>query len=126
MANDLSSVASGDMSSLNLNQIREYLLATNWIPKPKTADGLVDLFERPGDRLSQVRIPIAANLDDFSGVLARSLFIIARYERRSAEEVYDDILFYADDVMTVREVSADTASGTVAFSRARDIFSGIR
>jgi hypothetical protein len=115
-----------DVRLLDLGNVRAYLQARNWNHLAALGRGLVDVFERPEDRLAQAAIPAVNDLDDYDFVLARSLAVAAHWEGRPVRELYQDLLFYTDDVLHIGEAGPDTASGTISFPRVRDLLAGIR
>jgi len=113
---------------LDLGKFAEYLSTRRWVEVPTSGRGHVRLFDRPEpeNRLVQIRIPKTSDLADYDDVMARSLSMLARFEKADVKTVYGNLLFYSDDRILLREDTADTMTGTISIARATEVFASIK
>jgi hypothetical protein len=116
-----------ELRLLDLNRVVEYLLAQNWKERAGAGRGVARIFYRQENRLMEVSIPTDKTVRDYDNLVARSVAVIAEFENnRPQMEVYDDIIFFADDVIELAELGADAANGTISFERGEELFYGAR
>lgn len=115
-----------DVALIDTSRIRDYLGARGWVERQTTMSNTVRVFEKPNDRLAQVRVPVTQDLYDFADVLAQSISVIAEYEGQTWPTVYEKLLYYADDVVLISEYSSDTRNGTVSLNRAESLILSVR
>ena len=115
-----------DCRLLNINKAAEYLTNRGWFEKRNVGRGLVRVFERLDNKLIQARLPAVNDLDDYERVTAEALEVIADQENRGIIGLFNDILFFSEDVLEIREKTVDAANGTISLRRAAEMFSGIR
>lgn len=118
-----------DIRLLDPMKVAEYLRNRGWrVSSPPAARGLVQLFDRPESRTRpvQVRIPISSKLADYDDVMLRTLSVLAEFEGSARRAVFENLLHYSDDVISVREDTSDSRSGSVSFPRVLTLLSGLK
>ena len=125
-ANFKSQIIASDSRLLNINKAAEYLVKRGWFEKKGVGRGLVRVFEYQSNKLIQARFPAIADLDDYEKVTIEGLETVAEQERRSFAALFNDILFFSDDVLEIREAATESLNGTISLRRAGDMLSGIK
>ena len=125
-ANFTSQIIASDSRLLNINKAAEYLVKRGWFEKKGVGRGLVRVFEYQSNKLIQARFPAIADLDDYEKVTIEGLETVAEQERRSFAALFNDILFFSDDVLEIREAATESLNGTISLRRAGDMLSGIK
>jgi len=117
-----------DVRLLNLGQVAEYLKSRNWNQSATAGHGIVTVFDRPepGNKLFQIRIPKSTDLADYDDVVIKSILTLAKFERTNQHVIYNNLLYYSDDLLLFRNDTADSRNGTVSLSRASEMMSGIK
>ncbi|MGH7172773.1 MAG: hypothetical protein ACRELG_21025 [Gemmataceae bacterium] len=120
-ANDLERLA-GQVSPQNA---RQYALANGWQRIPGV-NGEIALFNRTDSDLDQLIVPLQPTAPDYARRIVDVLANLADFERRPAEEILNDLLMLAADVIRYRVISPDTERGDLALEDGLRILEGAK
>lgn len=127
MRNSLAgSIAHDDCNRIALKNIDSYLTGRYWRVKTGVGRGIIKVYEQTEDRSVQVTFPASEDIDDYAELVSRGIDIVAKYEGRDPIQLFNDLMFFSEDVFELREVSTDSHNGTISLDRAANMFGGIR
>ncbi len=110
---------------LNAITAKDYLIAKGWERvEGKKPD--IWIFRRPGSEVEEVVLPVRSDFPDTGEAMARAVEEIARFEKRSAEQVLRDLARPRADRLRFGVEGRGTSDGGIGLDEGLALLSGSR
>jgi hypothetical protein len=113
------------LSSVSSQDVRAYSLATGW-KRVDGGPGHLAVFRHPCSNLDQVIVPLDSSAPDYARRIAEAVEALATREDRPPQEVLNDLLQTASDVLRFRVTSLEATRGTLPLEEVVDLLRGAK
>jgi hypothetical protein len=114
------------LEALKPVDIAAYLSARGWIRRASFREDKASLWISPKGGAMDVLLPLRPNLADFSLRMGELVMSLARYERRSAQDVLRDLAAVYADIIRVRIITGDSSATTLPFRDGLNLLKKVR
>jgi len=111
------------LSSVSSQDVRSYARATGW-ERAQGGPGHIAVFRHPDSQLDQVIVPLDSSAPDYARRIAEAVATLSAWEKRSAQEVLNDLLQTDSDVLRFRIASLEATRGTLPLEEVIDLLAG--